>query len=206
MKTLAKVASALSFAHLAGLGRGKAAKAEDDDEKKDRDHEDSSDGAKKGKAEGDDPEKDDKDKKDPDARAEDDDPDAEGDDPEKKDDDEKDKKDAKGKAAYGDDEDKDDDKEKAGAVKERARCAAIFASPAAARNVALAAELAFQTDLSAERAIAILGKSPAAASHPDRAARNPRIGAGGAPEITGKQAVDSSWDRAFAKVTPPKRK
>lgn len=206
MKTIAKMAN--SFAHLAGLGRGKAAKAEDD-EKKERDHEDVDDGAKKGKkAEDDEPEKKDDDKKDSDAKAEDDDPDAKasGDDqPSSGDeDDDGDKKGKKAKKAS--DEDEDDEKMRAGAVKERARCAAIFGSPAAARNVQMAAKLAFSTDLTAAQAIEVLQTAPAATAHPNRAASNPRVGATGAPELTGKQAVDSSWDRAFAQVTPQKRK
>jgi hypothetical protein len=208
MSLSAKVASALSFAHLAGLGRGKA-KAEDNDDKKDRDHEDVNDGAKKGKnAEDDEPEKDDKDKKDPETSAEDDDPDAnaEGDDPEHNDGDEDDDGDKKGKKAKADDYGDDDEKMKAGAKKERARCAAIFASPAAARNVALAAELAFNTDLSATQATAILAKTPAAAGNSTRAAGNPRVGVGASTEVTGKHAIDSGWDRAFAKVNPQKRK
>lgn len=210
MKTLAKVASA-SFAHLAGLGRSKAAKAEDDDEKKDRDHEDVNDGAKKGKkAEDDEPEKKDDEKKSPDAKAEDDDPDAKASDDDKPDgddgDEDDDKKSGKAKKAKAEDGDEDDEKMRAGAMKERARCAAIFASPAAARNVQMAAKLAFSTDLTSAQAIEVLQAAPAATAHPNRAAGNPRIGAAGAPEITGKQAVDSSWDRAFAQVNPQKRK
>lgn len=208
MKTFAKVASA-SFAHLAGLGRGKAAKAEDnDDDKKDRDHEDVEDGVKKGKAEDDEPEKKDDDKK-PDSKAEDDDPDASasGDDlPTSDDGDEDDDGDKKGKKAKKAEDEKDDEKMKAAALKERARCAAIFASPAAARNVKMAAELAFNTDLSSAQAIAVLQTAPASASNPNRAAGNPRIAGSGAPEVTGKQAVDSSWDRAFAQVNPQKRR
>jgi hypothetical protein len=63
MKIAAKVASALSFAHLAGIGRKASAAQDDDKDKPERDHEDGD--VKKGKkAEGDDPKEDDQDKKD----------------------------------------------------------------------------------------------------------------------------------------------
>lgn len=198
--TLAKVASALSFAHLAGIGRGKAKAEEDDDDKKERDHEDGN--VKKGKASDDE-------KKDDDNRdseyAEDDDPDAkaESDDEDPKDDD-KDKEKSKAKRA----EDKDDDeKMAAGAKKERARCATIFASPAAAGNVALAAELAFATDLTSAQAIAVLEKAPSArsAGNPQRAARNASLGAGGGDAPNSQQAVAAGWDRAFQSVSPRRR-
>jgi hypothetical protein len=45
----------------------------------------------------------------------------------------------------------------------RARCVAIFSSPEAAGNVTLAAELAFNTDLPASAAVALLRSVPAAA-------------------------------------------
>jgi hypothetical protein len=213
--SMKKVASALSFAHLAGLGRGKAKAEDDGDDKNDRDHEDVTDGVKKGKGKADDdePEKKDDDRKESDARAEDDDPDANasGDDlPDSDDGDEDDDGDKKGKKAKkakaGDDYDEDDEKMKAGARKERARIGAILSSPAAARNIALAAELACETDLSPAQAIAILGKAGAnVAGNPNRAANNPRVGPAGSPEITGKQAIDSSWDRAFAQVNPKRK-
>jgi hypothetical protein len=198
--TLAKVASALSFAHLSGLGRSSAAKAEEDDDKKDRDHEDGNVKKGKGKAEDDNPDEDDKDK---DASAEDDDPDASAEaDDDKRDDDKKDGK-AKGKKA----EDDDDEKMAAGAREERARCGAIFASPAAAANVGLAAELAFKTDLSAKQAIAVLEKAPAASrgASPQRSARNPALGAGGSTQTSTDQAVATRWDAAFKKANPRAR-
>jgi hypothetical protein len=81
---------------------------------------------------------------------------------------------------------------------ERNRCAAIFAAPAAANNVALAAELAFSTDLSAERAIEIMGKAPKAGK--DRlseamAGKSPRLGAEATAEPDAG-AVAAGWDRA----------
>jgi hypothetical protein len=57
-------------------------------------------------------------------------------------------------------DEKDEEKESKaradGAKAERARCAAIFASPFAANNPALAATLAFEGDYSAEQAAAIM--------------------------------------------------
>jgi hypothetical protein len=206
MTLAAKVASALSFAHLAGLGRKASAEGDDN---KDRDHEDGN--VKKGKkAEGDEPDEDDKDKKNDreDARAEDDDPDSKAKDGDEEDegDDKPTKKDAK---ADGDDDEEMRGNSVAAAARrrEQARCAAIFASPAAARNPVLAANLAFKSRMSRGEALAILEATPAAAAagHPDRAARNPRVGAGADAGLTSKQAVDSSWDRAFAKAAPHKR-
>jgi hypothetical protein len=187
-----KVASALSFAHLAGLGRAKpAASAEDDDPKKKDDP-----GAT---AEDEDPEKDDKEKKDPEAKAEDDDPAAAGGDPEKKDD-EKDK--AKGAVAAGDeDDDKDEMSGKSAAaqarLREQARCAAIFASAAAGRNPVLAANLAFNTRMTRCEARALLESTPApaAAGHPGRAANNPRAAASPGNPPSHQQAVAARWDQ-----------
>jgi hypothetical protein len=213
MTLAAKVASALSFAHLAGLGRRPAAASAEEDDKKDRDHEDGN--VKKGKAKDNEDDQhceDDADRKE-DAKAEDDDPDskAESDDPNPEDDDAGDKK-SKKAAAKDDDEDNDEEMRGSSAAaaarrREQARCAAIFASPAAGRNPVLAANLAFKSRMGRVEALAILEATPAAAGagHPDRAARNPRVGAGADAGMTSKQAVDKGWDHAFAKVTPPKR-
>jgi outer membrane biosynthesis protein TonB len=179
------VANALSFAHLGGIGRGKASKAaaEDDEEKKDA----------KAEAEDDDEKKDDKS-----AEGEDDDASAEGDDPEKKDDDEK----PSSKAESDDDEDKDEEMRGKSAVaqarrREQGRCAAIFASPAAARNPVLAANLAFMGRMPRREAIAMLEgtPAPAAASHVSRSARNPQVGAGGEVKTTPQQAAAARWDQ-----------
>lgn len=192
-----KVASALSFAHLASLGRGGKAQAEDNDpEKKDEDGK----GAK-AKAEDEDPEKDDPEKKDSEARAEDDDPSAEQDDPEKKDDNKESK--AKGSKADGDgDDDKEEMSGKSAAsqarLREQARCAAIFASSAAARNPVLAANLAFKTRMTRAEALAVLESTPApvaAVSHPSRSANNPRAAATPAAAVSPQQAVASRWDQ-----------
>lgn len=205
MKALSKVAAALSFAHLAGIGsqaraeepskddedkdKSKKAKAEDDD-KKDQDHED---GDAKGARAEDDKDDDGKDK-------------AEGDDPEKKDDDEKDSK-AK-KAAKADEDDSDDEMRGNSAAaaarrRERARCAAIFASKAAGKNPTLAANLAFNTSMSRQEALVVLESTPApAAADHGRSARNPDLGAGGSSSASGSQVIASRWDRAFSAANP----
>jgi hypothetical protein len=59
---------------------------------------------------------------------------------------------------------------KAGAKCASAPAAPRSSRPAAAANVALAAELAFNTDLSAKQAIAVLGKHPPPAAAPARTA------------------------------------
>jgi outer membrane biosynthesis protein TonB len=74
---------------------------------------------------------------------------------------------------------------------ERARCRAIFAAPAAGKNPALAAHLAFDTDLSAAQAVATLGFGGAGggglASRMAQAP-NPTLGSGGAA----KSAADDT--------------
>jgi hypothetical protein len=204
-----KVASALSFAHLAGLGS--RARAEDD---KPADKEDEK--SKKSKrADDENPDKKDQDHEDGDAkgsRAEDDDDDAlaEDEDSDKDDDAEDDEDDKKAKKAKAKADDDDDDSEMRGNSaaaaarrRERARCASIFASKFAAKNPALAANLAFNTSMTRKEALVVLENTPSASSgYPDRQARNPNLGAGGASQPNLKQATTSSWDRAFAKANP----
>ena len=188
---LKKVAGAFSFAHLAS--KPAAAGDDDDDERK------------------------------PKAAAADDDEDDER----KKRDDETDEKyaerckkmDEDAKAASDappvKDEDKDDEKAKAvrasghsaGRAEERVRCAEIFASPAAAGNIALAAELAFNTEMPSAQVATVLGKAAVhavAPGNPSRAARNPSVGIGAAANPGGPQAVASRWDRVL-QSTAPKR-
>ncbi|WP_435443728.1 hypothetical protein [Variovorax sp. GB4P3] len=208
------MASALSFAHLGGLVARKNAKAsaEEDDDKKEQDRENTN--AKGAKAEGDDDERKKRDDETDDeykARIAklDDDEAAEGDDPDKKDDD----ADDKAKADDGDDKDEEMRGKSATAqarLREQARCAAIFGSKAAAGNPVLAANLAFKTRMGRAEALAVLEASPAAATaapaNAHRSARNPGIAAGGASTPSGPQAAASSWDRAFAQVSPTRRK
>ena len=80
--------------------------------------------------------------------------------------------DAEGMPAEDDEEDEDMAKAvKAATVAERARCAAIFADPAAGMNAALAATLAFETGLSAGEAVKVLRAGGAAAGRPGLGAR-----------------------------------
>jgi len=208
-------ASALSFAHLAGIGGKPAAKsraAEDDDKKDDgeRDHEDG-DAKDKRAEEGDDKEKaDDKDKNYARADDETDDEQAEDDKPEGDDDDKKSK--SKSKASDEDKKDDDPDEEMRGnstaAVarrREQARCASIFASSHAARNPVLAANLAFKTRMSRSEALAVLEATPTGAAAPtnaSRASRNPNVGSGTNTQQSSQQSIATGWDAAFKKVQP----
>jgi hypothetical protein len=201
IRTLA--ARGLSFAHLAGLTS--KAKAEDD-KPEDEDKKDA-------KAEDDKPEDDDKkedakradegdDKKE--AKAEDDKPDDEDDDKKAKAEDDEDKKEAKA-------DDGDDDEEMRGKsavararLREQARCAAIFASKAAARNPVLAANLAFTTRMSRQEALAVLEGTPAPAGNSERSARNPNIGTNAAKQSP-QQAMAARWDQNLKAANPSRR-
>lgn len=225
-------ARGLSFAHLAGLSNRAAKAEDDEDKKDARAEGDSDDeeentdrnredgDAKKGKAKGrakasDDDEEDDqcddgqksckKAKKAEDgdetkdyASEDDDDEDDQGDDGQKS-----------GKRAKAEEDDDDEDEEMRGnsAVargrrREQARCAAIFASKAAARNPVLAANLAFNTRMGRKEALAVLQNTPAAVvPGAGRQARNPNLGAGGEVHRNPAAAASASWDRAFSKVT-----
>jgi hypothetical protein len=131
---------AARFAHLLGMGRLAAQAQDDDDEDKDKDK-----GGKKAE---------DDDSKDKDASAQDDDGEDDDDEDEDEDKDKEDKDDKGGKKAED-----DDDTSKAmrsARQRERARCAAIFSTPAAAGRPDLAAHLAFNTGMSAPRAARLL--------------------------------------------------
>lgn len=89
---------------------------------------------------------------------------------------------------------------------ERARCAAIFAAPEAAGKVQVAAELAFNTDLSAKEAIAIMKAMPAG-SNAGRLAKamesvtNPSLGAdGGAGSTSGGGAGAGAEEKAANRI------
>lgn len=91
-----------------------------------------------------------------------------------------------------------------GRLRERARIAAILGSPAGQRNFELAKSLAFDTRMTRKEAIALLDATPAPAprgsfAHPERAAKNPTIGASLLP-ASKEQAIVGGWDRAFAQV------
>lgn len=126
-----RMAMAVPFAHLLGIGASAAADdgTDGDDDKKQRPDESDEDYAK---------------------RMEDED--------KKQREDESDEDYAKRMADDGDDADAEDDdkKEQAARVSERARCAAIFMAPAAAARPDVAAHLAFSTDMSSAEAIKML--------------------------------------------------
>lgn len=181
-------ASAHSFAHLLGFSaakpskEGKRAEDERDDKKDDEEDEDDKKDAKRAKR-ADAPEKDEK-EDDSEEREEDEDDDKKG-------------KKAKSKRARAeddddgdDDEDGDDDsdgndmrKEKARSarLRERARCAAIFADSAAANNPGLAATLAFNTDMPRSQAVAVLRAG--GASTPQRISLDSRMRAVKTPNV-----------------------
>lgn len=185
-------AGAASFAHLAGIGRTSAARAEDDEDRRPEDDDDK----KESRAEGDDPkDDDDEDKKESRRRArraEDDDDDERAEDDDG--DDDSDKEEMRGRSPIA-----------RARSRERARCSAIFMSRHAAGNPAMAAELAFNTTLSRKEAIAVLAAAPAqfVPSRSGRAERNPRLGPGGEMMPSSSQAVAQSWDRAFGKAANP---
>jgi hypothetical protein len=210
IRTLA--ARGLSFAHLAGI-KPRGARAEDDrtedderaeeDEQEEQDRDDGDANRSKGKKG---------------KRAEDrtDDPDAEDEDDEIEDDSGKGKKGrrAEDDEASDDDSDpdaEDDDDEMRGKSaiararrREQARCAAIMGSKFAARNVEMAANLAFKTRMTRQEALAILRSAPgssAGAQSQRRADRNPQLGAGGEMHRSPQREAAAGWDRAFSRVT-----
>jgi hypothetical protein len=202
IRTLA--ARGLSFAHLAGLS-SRAARAEnEDDERKQRDGESDEDYAKRmeeldneeekaRKAEEERKEEEarkaEEQRKEEEARRAEDNKD---DDPSAEDDEEE----MRGKSAAA-----------RARRRERARCAAIFASPAAARNPVLAANLAFTTEMSRRSAIAMLEgtPAPASASHATRAARNPNLSADGGAKPSQQQALAARWDANLKAANPHRR-
>ncbi|UPG86849.1 hypothetical protein L2Y94_05705 [Luteibacter aegosomatis] len=212
-KIATRVASALSFAHLTGLGRSSAkrARAEDDEDKKARRAQEEDDEQDE-RSEGDDPDAEDDDRQDDKqsrrARAADN-PDDDEDKPSSKK--------AKRAKADGDDpeddpdaEDDDDEEEMNGSgsaakarARERARFAAIFSSKAAARNLPLAMSLACNTRMTRRQVIAVLRDAPAAQAlsgvNNHRESRNPNLGTDRG-ESSRQASVASSWDAAMKKA------
>ncbi|MDW3683944.1 hypothetical protein RA280_19780 [Cupriavidus sp. CV2] len=195
-------ARGLSFAHLNGLSA--KAKAEDNEEKKDARAEDEEEEKEKAESE------DDKKEDDKSTKAEEDE-----DEKEKAEEDDE-KKGAKAEEDEDSDPDaEDDDGEMRGksAVararrREQARCAAIFASKAAARNPVLAANLAFKTRMTRAEAIATLEgtPAPATAAHVNRATRNPSLGADGGAKPSPQQALAARWDANLKAANPSSRR
>jgi hypothetical protein len=197
-----KLAQALPFAHLLGLGvraeddnggARRGSRAEDDE----RDEDD-----KKGKR----AEDDDKDEKKDARRAEeDDDKDERAEDD--KDDQKDDDKDGKRANSKADDEDLDDDDDSDDEMRgksanakarrrERARCAAIFNCEAAGVRPDVAASLAFTTTMSRKEAISVL-RSAAAGGAPTRGASlADRMGKENPPNVTGDGGNSSPSGRS----------
>jgi hypothetical protein len=180
---LAKISAALGFAHLMGLSAA-AARAEDDEDKKQQRADESDEDYAKRMEEED--KKDEGDKDEQGAKKAEEGDDGAGDD-------EKDEAKAKGKA---EDEGEEGDKEKAARKSERARCAAIFASPAAGVRPDMAAHLAFNTDMGVKAAVEMLGAIAAGgAAQPTNLAsrmagvKTPNVGAS---TPAGKQATGSA--------------
>ena len=98
------------------------------------------------------------------------------------------------------DENDDEDDEQANAVRveERARCAAIFASSEAAGRIGMAAELAFNSDMPADKAISLLKMTPRQSAGKLAKAMetlgNPQVGAdaGAAPATGSADAIAAS--------------
>jgi hypothetical protein len=101
------------------------------------------------------------------------------------------------------DEDRQEDEDMMQArARERRRCQAILSSPHAARGVAFAAYLAFETDTPRKTALAMLERLPTGAGLDARmgGVARPNVGNGARPEQSDRHAVASSWDRAITKA------
>lgn len=97
---------------------------------------------------------------------------------------------------------------RAGARAQRRRCAEIFEHSAASANPVLAMSLAFETSMTAQAAIAVLEKTPAAPRANSLHDRMANSAAGGvrvpvaAPDgPRGAQAIAASWDAATKAVS-----
>ncbi|MFM0306269.1 hypothetical protein P0D71_00545 [Paraburkholderia sp. RL17-383-BIF-A] len=196
-------ARGLSFAHLAGFSH-RAARAEGDDDKP-RENESDEDYAKR---------MEEKEKEEEEARKAEEEKEKE----EAKRAEEEKKKEEEARARGEDDDTdpdaEDDDDEMRGKsaaararLREQARCAAIFASPAAARNPVLAANLAFKSRMTRAEALAMLegAPAPASAAHANRAARNPNLGIDAGAKQSPQQALAARWDANLKAANPSLR-
>lgn len=204
IRTLA--ARGLSFAHLVGISTRAARAESEDDERKQREGEADDDYAKR---------MEEKDKEEEEARkAEQERKDEEA----KAEEERKKEEEARARGEKDDDTDpdaEDDDEEMRGKsavararLREQARCAAIFASKAAARNPMLAANLAFKTRMTRAEAIATLegAPAPASAAHVNRSMRNPILGADGGAKPSPQQALAARWDANLKAANPSSRR
>lgn len=230
------MAGASRFAHFAGLSRasrraaedqdddGKQGRRADDDDGKEGEDEDEPKGKRSGRA-ADDDDDDGKESR----RASDDDDDDDGKESRRAaDDDGDDEDEPKGRrsrrAADDDDKDAEDDDEDEmkgkGAVasarrREQARIAHILGHKAAGGNPVLAVSLACETRMTRREAVRVLRSTPATQqaeddrpnrhARTDRASRNVRLGSD-ASAPSGRQAVEASWDKAFASAGVVKKR
>lgn len=194
-------ATAESFAHLAGLGRGRAASAEDetDEERRDREQRENDDQMRRMEDGGEDTGESDEDRDERHDREE--------------------SRRGGARRARGeadDDEEGDDDRDREDMRggnatshafrRGMARCAAIFRAEAAGRNPVLAAQFAFDSSLTRGEAIRALRAAVNAmprGERPGRAAANPQLGPGGGGSLAGTGPARSGalWDKAIARVT-----
>ena len=153
------MATTSTFAHLLGLGPANAGKPraeETDDERVKREEQEREDAKKAGKSSGK-------------TKAEDDEkPDDQGEDESDEDYKERKKREQEEAEDEEDDEDEKDAKKKAARMRERARCMAIFASPAAGVRPDLAAHFAFATNLNRRDAVATLEVAAQGGAAPQR--------------------------------------
>ena len=170
------MASTSTFAHLLGLGGANAGKpkAETDDERVKREDQEREDAKKAGKEGGK-----------PKAEGGDDKPDDQGEDESDEDYKERKKREQEEAEDEEDDEDEKDAKKKAVRMRERARCSAIFASPAAGVRPDLAAHFAFATNLSRRDAVATLAVAAqgGAAPGPRKQGLSDRMGRQANPDL-----------------------
>ena len=220
MKLLNRLAGGLPFAHLAGISSRRIRSDQDADIDDDEDNRTSGRRADENDPDPQDPDQDRKGKKGRRAEADPDDENEDGSD-DSIGDDEKGKRGRKAKraeddpddpSAEDDDPDAEDDEDelkgKSAAARarrrERARCAAIFGSKAAARNPVLAANLAFGTSMSRHEALALLKASPAGESaggaSDGRASRNPSLGNSAGPSPSRQASVDARWERTMQRI------
>lgn len=169
------MAGAAPFAHLLGLGRASAAKAEqtEQDREDEREGEEDRDREEATAAETEGEEDREEENERPDARG---------------------ARAASGDESEGEDAEEDEDEEEGGEARaarlaERARCKAIFASPAAAGQPHVAAELAFGTNLSAKQAISLMKATAATAPKSYRASLDQRMSAHRVPSVGGGPAA-----------------
>ncbi len=184
------MASTSTFAHLLGLGGANAGKtkAETEEERTKREEQEREDAKNAGKGGGQ-------------PKAEDR-PDDQGENESDEDYKERKRKEQEEADDEEDEEDEKDAKKKAVRMRERARCSAIFASPAAGVRPDLAAHFAFATNLSGRVAAATLevaaqgGAAPRKGTLADRMDRQPapKIGPeGGSAELKPHQRILASF-------------